>query len=317
MQSFSSDMLPAKTRATAWNALYSQQLNRVDFTPANNQDFAAQLTLGKLGPIQFARMCSNRTNILRTRRHISPSAPRLYSFLLQTKGSGLLSHCGQEAVMTEGDFVLCDSAAPHSFTVEDDSIVVMMRVDAALLKTYLPTPEQFCGRLLKNEVGLTRTMSAMVEKFDSQLEAGFRSIYDERFARHVLEMLSMSYALGFSESSEVSAILRGRHAEVVRYIENNLRDPRLSPSSIAEGLRISPRYLRTIFASTGEKVSAYILRRRLEECAKQVRDPRWAGHTLTEIAFSWGFNSAGHFTRTFRDQFTFAPREYRREHLGE
>ncbi len=309
MQSYSTDTLPAESRTSAWNALYSRQLNNVEFTPANNQDFAARLSLGQLGPIQFARMCSNRTNILRTRRHIVPSAPRLYSFLLQARGSSLLSHCGQEAQLTEGDFALCDSSAPHNFTVEDNSMVIMLRVDAATLKKHLPSPEKFCGLHLKNEVGLTGTMSVMVEQLNMQLETGFTSIYDGRFAQHLLEMLSMSYAIGFEMAPEVSAVLGGRHAEVVRYIEDHLRDPNLSPAAVAEGLRISPRYLRTIFASTGERVSGYIIGRRLEECAKQIRDPSWAGHTLTEIAFAWGFNSAAHFTRTFHEQYGMPPRE--------
>lgn len=312
MEYYNSDTLPAATRMSAWNALYSQQLNNVDFTPASSHDFAARLTMGQLGPIQFAKMATNRTQILRTRRHILPSQQRLYSFLLQASGSSVLSHCGHEAQLAAGDFALCDSSAPHRFTVDDTSVVIMLRIDSKMLKQHLPTPEQFCGMHLKNETGLTATMSAMVERLDAQLENGFHSIYDERFAHNVLEMLSMSYALGFDMEPDVSAVLRGRHAEVVRYIEDNLRDPKLSPGSIAKGMRISPRYLRTIFASTGEKVSSYIIRRRLEECAKQIRDPSWGGHTLTEIAFAWGFNSAAHFTRTFHEFHGMAPREYRR-----
>ena len=78
---------------------------------------------------------------------------------------------------------------------------------------------------------------------------------------------------------------------------------------------MSPRYIRTVFSTGGEKISSFILRRRLEECARQIRSPAWAAHTLTEIAFSWGFNSAAHFTRTFHEKFGVAPREYRRQAL--
>lgn len=312
MQSYSSDTLPRATRASAWNALYSREMNTVDFTPADRQGFAARLSLGQLGPIQFARMSTDRSNIERTRRHIVHGSPRLYSFLLQARGSSVFSHCGQEARLTEGDFALCDSYAPHNFTVDDDSVVIMLRVDAATLKAHLPTPEQFCGMHLRHDVGLTGTMSAMVEKLNAQLETGFTSAYDGRFARHLLELLSMSYAIGFENHLDSSAVLRGRHAEVVRHIEDRLRDPKLSPASIALGLRISPRYLRTVFAASGEKVSAYIIRRRLEECARQIRNPAWAGNTLTEIAFAWGFNSAAHFTRTFHEHFGMTPRDYRR-----
>lgn len=312
METYSADALPAASRAIEWNDLYSRQLNRVEFTPEDRHSFAARLSLGRLGPIQFVRMSTNRTDIRRTRRHIVPGAPRLYSFLLQAKGSSVFQHCGQEAHLAEGDFTLCDSAAPHSFSVEDRSTVIMLRVDGATLKEHLPTPERFCGLRLRHEVGLTAPMSAMVEKLDARLEGGFTSVYDSSVARHLLEMMAMSYAIGFDELPDLSAVIKGRQAEVIRHIEDRLRDPRLSPASVAEGLRISPRYLRTVFAGTGEKVSAYIIRRRLEECAKQIRNPAWTGHTLTEIAFAWGFNSAAHFTRTFHEQFGMAPREYRR-----
>jgi AraC-like DNA-binding protein len=312
METYSADALPAASRAIEWNDLYSRQLNRVEFTPEDRHSFAARLSLGRLGPIQFVRMSTNRTDIRRTRRHIVPGAPRVYSFLLQARGSSVFQHCGQEAHLAEGDFTLCDSAAPHSFSVDDCSTVIMLRVDGATLKEHLPTPERFCGLRLRHEVGLTAPMSAMVEKLDARLEGGFTSVYDASVARHLLEMMAMSYAIGFDELPGLSAVIKGRQAEVVRHIEDRLRDPRLSPASVAEGLRISPRYLRTVFAGTGEKVSAYIIRRRLEECAKQIRNPAWAGHTLTEIAFAWGFNSAAHFTRTFHEQFGMAPREYRR-----
>lgn len=313
MESYSTEAFPVATRASAWSKLYSQQLNRVNFTPADRHDFTARLSLGQFGPIQLASMLANRSNIERTRNHISPSSRRLYSFLLQARGNGVLNHCGHEARLSRGDFVLCDSAAPHSFTLEDDSLVIMLRVDAGLIKKHLPTPERFCGLRLDHTVGLTSTMSAMVENLNLQIQSGFHSEYDGRFARHMLEMLSMAYAIGFEQQPAGSAIMLSRQAEVIRYIEDNLRDPELSPASVAAGLRISPRYLRTLFAGRGEKASNYIVRRRLEECAKQLRNPSWAGHTLTEIAFAWGFNSAAHFTRTFHEHFGMAPRDYRRK----
>lgn len=312
MESFSSDSLPAATRTTDWNQLYSRELNRVDFTPADRHGFAAKLSMGRLGPVQFVRMTANRSNIERTRDHIRPGAPRLYSYLLQVRGDSVLDHWGHKAQLSQGDFVLCDSAVPHSFTIGDNSTVIMLRVDAQTMREHLPTPEHYCGRRLENEAGLTGAMSAMIEKLNTQLELGFSSAYDSRFARHLLEMLSMTYAIGFEQAEGVSAIVRGWQTDVVRYIEEHLRDPDLSPARVAAGLRISPRYLRTLSARSGEKVSAYIMRRRLEECAKQIRNPTWLGHTLTEIAFAWGFNSAPYFTRAFHDHFGVTPRDYRR-----
>lgn len=113
-----------------------------------------------------------------------------------------------------------------------------------------------------------------------------------------------------------SSIVSGRHAKVKLYIEQHLRDPELSPCAIADRLKLSSRYLRMIFATSSETVSAYILRRRLEECARQMSDPRWGRHSIAEIAFAWGFNSAPHFTRSFRERYGLSPRHYRRQNCA-
>src|SRR5690606_5119278 len=155
-------------------------------------------------------MHTNRSNIERTRQHIVHGSPRLYSFLLQARGSSVFNHCGQEARLTEGDFALCDSYAPHNFTIDDDSVVIMLRVGASTLKEHLPWADQCCGMALRSDVGLTRARSAMVEKLPSQLATGCTSVYADRFARHLREMLSMSYAIGFDQKPDVSAVLRGR-----------------------------------------------------------------------------------------------------------
>jgi AraC-like DNA-binding protein len=312
MESYSTQGLPIRARAAAWNELYSKRLAYVDFTPANQDSFNAELRLSSLGPIRFARMTSDRTSIARTNRHIGRTSGRLYSFMLQSRGSGVFAHCGHEAMLHEGDFTLCDSSAPHSYVIDDSSEVVMLRVPSDVLRAYLPSPEQFCGRRLSASEGLTGAAAAMVATLCKRVEIGFDPDYENRVARHILDVMATTYTMAFDQLSSASAVVSGRHARVKRYIEENLRDPALSPCSIAAGLKMSSRYLRMIFSISNETISAYILRRRLEECAKQIRDPSWRGHTITEIAFGWGFNSAAHFARSFRERYDIAPRDYRR-----
>jgi AraC-like DNA-binding protein len=71
-----------------------------------------------------------------------------------------------------------------------------------------------------------------------------------------------------------------------------------------------------LFDGGEESASRYILRRRLEECAKQLSSAMWRGHTLTEIAFACGFNSSAHFTRAFRGEYGVTPSEFRRADLA-
>ncbi|MBN1239240.1 MAG: helix-turn-helix domain-containing protein [Gammaproteobacteria bacterium] len=287
-------------------------MSAVEFNPVDQHRFDAELSVEQLGPVRLAKLSVDRCSIERKRIHIVRNSSRLYTLLLQAKGSSTFYHCGNEARLAEGDFVLCDLGMPHVFDTKDPSVTIMVRMAPEVLREYLPTPEQFCGLHLGRTVGLASSAAAIVQNLSDNVVAGLRSGYETRVARYLLEMISMSYIATYEPVLKGSAVQWQRRNAIIRYIEDNLRDPALTATSIADGLGLSPRYVRNIFSMNGEKVLAYVLRRRLEECARQMQDPAWNGHTLTEIAYSWGFNSAAHFTRTFRDHFGVAPREYRR-----
>ncbi|MEJ0036119.1 MAG: helix-turn-helix domain-containing protein [Gammaproteobacteria bacterium] len=316
METIRASGLPGRARAAAWNALYSARLDQVDVTPADHDTFDAELTLGNLGPIRVARITCGRSSIARTPRHIVHAPGRVFSFILQARGNGVFAQYGNEASLKEGDITLCDSAAPHSYHVEDSSEMMMLRVPASLLKERLPSPEQFCGRHLSSTQGLACTVAAVMASLCTQLERGLTPYFQNSLARHLLDLLATSYAMAFDSLTTASSVVSGRHAKVKLYIEQRLRDPELSPCMIALGLKLSSRYLRMIFATSSETVSAYILRRRLEECARQMSDPQWRGRSIAEIAFGWGFNSAPHFTRSFRDRYGLSPRHYRFQQLA-
>ncbi len=271
-----------------------------------------------LGPIRVARLTCARSSPDRSARHPEAGALRVYSFLVQASGQSVLSHYGHETVLQEGDLILCDSAAPHSYRMEERSEIVLLRVPAHILAAHLPSPEYFCGRHLTAAQGLTRSVVTLILSLCGRLEPGLAGDFQARVARHLLDMIATCYAIAFeSLGNSGSAVIDRRYAAVKLYIEQSLRDPELSPCSIADRLKLSSRYVRMIFAAGSETASAYILRRRLEECARQMADPRWRGHSITEIAFAWGFNSAPHFTRSFRGRYGVSPRHYRRLRLND
>ena len=278
----------------------------------DQEPFTAEQRLADLGPIRIARLTCGSGAIERTTRPAEGGVRRAFSFLVQASGKGVLAHFGHESVMCAGDLALYDSAAPHSYTVEEHSEIIMLRVPAHILCEHLPSPEYFCGRALTGDQALTRSVTALILSLSARLESGLSADHQGRVARHLLDLIATCYAVSFESFSTGSAVVDGRYAEVKLYIEQHLRDPDLSPCSIASHLKLSSRYLRMIFATGEETASAYILRRRLEECARQMSDPRWRGHSITEIAFAWGFNSAPHFTRSFRGRYGMPPRHFRR-----
>jgi AraC family transcriptional activator of tynA and feaB len=268
-------------------------------------------TLREFGPLRIVQLSCGRCTIERAPHGSDDVSGQLYTLILQVRGQGVFTQYGHEAVLGPGDFTLCQGEAPYTYQLGDDCDIVMVRVPASLLKEHLPSPESFCGRHLPAAEGLTGAAALLVASLCGALPTELSPEFEHRVARHLLATVATSYAIAFESGISSSSNIGAWHARVRLYIEQHLRTPDLTPCSIASKLKLSPRYLRMIFASSHETVSAYILRRRIEECARQIEDPRWSEHSITEIAFSWGFNSAPHFTRSFRERYGTSPRHYR------
>ncbi|WP_028936494.1 helix-turn-helix domain-containing protein [Pseudonocardia spinosispora] len=96
---------------------------------------------------------------------------------------------------------------------------------------------------------------------------------------------------------------------VRRSIERRLGEPGLTPSAIASDNAISLRTLHGIFAGTGESVSTFVRRRRLENAhADLLAHP---ARSVTSTAMRWGFTDPGNFTRAFKAHFGLTPSDLR------
>ena len=127
-----------------------------------------------------------------------------------------------------------------------------------------------------------------------------------------MQLLAAAYSTVPRMKADRSGLTANLHARAVDLVERRLCDPCLSASMIAAALRITPGYLHRAFSSESETISRYILRRRLEECARALKDPLQASRGVASVAFAFGFNSPPHFCRVFRERFRMTPGEYRR-----
>lgn len=96
---------------------------------------------------------------------------------------------------------------------------------------------------------------------------------------------------------------------VRRYVDDRLGDADLSPERICRDLGVSRSALYRGFARLGG-IAAYIRMRRLEAAHVLLDDPA-ERRNIGEIAYSFGFVSDAHFSRSFRQRFGYSPREAR------
>jgi AraC-like DNA-binding protein len=95
------------------------------------------------------------------------------------------------------------------------------------------------------------------------------------------------------------------------YVGQHLRDPGLSIDRIAQALNCSKRHLHNAFSDEDDTLAHHILRRRLQACMRDLKHASAAHRTITDIAFSWGFNNGAHFSRVFREHTGLSPSDFR------
>lgn len=292
-----------------------QLLERGDLVAPDLVRLDVDMHSGGIGALRFMRLtCRNAIDRVPVPDIADCSTG--YTLVVQLEGRGMLAQYGQTAELSPGDLVLCDNSAPHRHRIEAGSSLLLLRLPAKSLRLHLPSPDQFCGRLLAANTGMAGVAASLVRNVCVEANAHLPASAQECLSRQVLETVALAFTLAFGQLISSSAVVGGRYARARQFIEQHLSDPDLGPHSIARALKVSARYLRMIFAREGECISSYVLRRRLEETARQLADPRWRGRSICEIAFNWGFNSAPHFSRSFRGHFGMSPREYRARHAS-
>lgn len=96
-----------------------------------------------------------------------------------------------------------------------------------------------------------------------------------------------------------------------RTVHERLREQGLTVTAVANAVGISERYVHKLFERSGTTFSRYIVERRLDGAAADLKDPTLLDREIGTIAFDWGFSDLSHFTKRFKQRFGCRPRDWR------
>jgi AraC-like DNA-binding protein len=169
---------------------------------------------------------------------------------------------------------------------------------------------QYAGTVIRPESGARRIMAELLQSLRSELtQGGSAKPLPPSLARSIAGFVGAAFA--DRNDAFTPRGNSGRLAAFREYVEACLEDGEFSPTDVARQFEVSERYVRLVFQSAGESLSAFLLRSRLERAARLLCNEYYAQHTITDIALECGFNSASHFGHSFRQRFKLTPRQYR------
>jgi AraC-like DNA-binding protein len=185
-------------------------------------------------------------------------------------------------------------------------------IDADLFEHYVPDYQGVIARRLFYPFGIDDLLSSSLDSCVALSRAGRFEEIGPRITRSFLELLAV-VACEKDVDPEVrrSTSLDIRCSQVKSFIDKHFRDPDLTISSIAQRLHLTPRYVQLAFEGQDHTPSEYLRKRRMEACAGELLDRSGRRKSVTEIAFSNGFNSSSHFSTEFKRVHGMTPREWR------
>lgn len=220
---------------------------------------------------------------------------------------------GSSFTLNPGDFTLVDSTLSSRMNTSLPYTTIGLTVPESTLRNFLPSPDQAVGVRFSGSKGLSATVSRMLVSMWELAEKGALTELGDKLSTSLLELFSACCYLDCPQPVNSGTGGEERRRQIKRFIDNSLRNPDLSVEEVARKMGFSSRYMQMLFAQENNTISRYIRQQRLHGCRQQLADPLWKDRSITEIAFSWGFNNSAHFAKVFREEFGISASELRKQ----
>lgn len=273
----------------------------------SGHDFLGYVGERRVADILMLRHEAGVQSLYWDERHIQEiQTPYLYVIMQRSPNALSIEQGGVEIVLQSGDWTLIDSLKPARFEFQDrfDIIAFNLPRDLAVSRSWkadLAAPRVFSGS--EGDTAVFGAYARALFAHAPGLGAG-KVHHRETFLDLLFEAIPPEWDAHGRTSDR-------RAHKALRYIDENLRDPDLTPVKIAAGSAVSLRHLHRLFAEMGHSVGDVIRERRLVRARADLSDHRFARNSVLDIALSWGFNDGAHFSRAFRAAFGVSPRDYR------
>lgn len=311
-ESISTDGIKASERREFWQTRTGSLFGSYQLEVQDAQAFNASFEYTSVADLILCRLSADVPHrVTRTGASARRDDRGYVKAVLQARGRSVLEQNGHTTFLRPREWTIYDTVKPHSITIPERAEMFMLMIPRQKIVTRNLDLQDIAGRRFSGRQGVGKLMWNLIpEAFEQVPAIRERSNYD--VADMLAQMIRLAILDSFDEClpADSKDALRER---VKLYIESHLRDADLSISKLARVAHCTKRYLHMAFQPEKNSISEFILKLRLERCFEDLRNPACAHRSITDIAYSWGFNNSNHFSRCFKQVYGISPRHSRLE----
>jgi AraC-like DNA-binding protein len=305
MSRFSTLDAPSSLRFNVWRERLCRSFGDVSGSSRSSGGFTAWSERLSDGDISVSRMHVDPQSIELPADRVTGRWRSSIHVVFPISGQFHIEQRGHTVVLSPGDWGLYDPSIGFKSATDGPVELLVLAAPRATMLGYSVGLEGRTAQRFSFEAGSARVAK---DYLASILDArgSLSPLTRPEFIAVAAQLVRLSILENMRQPTKSSQreLLRAR---IQAYIDRNLRDPELSIESIAAVHNCSKRYVHKIFSAAGRTLSDYIRQARLERCKRDLTRTELAHLSVTEIAFSWGFQHQAHFSRVFRKQFNVPP----------
>lgn len=315
---FRSEGVSAAVRFDQWCETVARNLQDSDVSTRHTACFRGSVRAVLLGTVQLTELSYSPLASRRNMAHVRRCDPQDLQIHLILRGTAILDLGRRRYTASAGEMLVNGSWHPYAGRAQvHDGLVKQLTLSVP--RRALPVPLGWTDHFLGHcpaSAGTGAALAGLLKDTFGALDQGadLHSLEATQLGNAALCLVAALIARRADEPTALPTEARRRvlieciHA----FIETHLADPALCPQAVADAHHLSLRHLHRLFQQDGgTSVGAWIRRRRLECCRRDLADPRLATRPIYAVAARWGFARPADFTRAFQTAYALPPSEYR------
>lgn len=220
-----------------------------------------------------------------------------------------------------GDILIIHSEMLHS-SIPDNCIYESALVSPTILKNFPDFLSLWIERFFNGEWEIEVHHKHKSDRFSETVNEMFDALKKKPEGYEFLAIGALCTMFGIilnrqlyhavTESAEKFRKNTPKLKKILHHIHDNFEQP-LTLSDLATTAGMSPKYFCRYFKEqVGHTPMEYLIRYRIESASRLLLE---TDLSVTEIAFSCGFNDLSYFIKTFKSQKGISPSGYRKNHV--
>ncbi|MGK5532772.1 AraC family transcriptional regulator [Streptomyces sp. URMC 129] len=312
---FRSEDVPVGERFDAFRQLASGIHAPMDVRSEHTRDFHAVIRVLALGPVLLWPTVTQPAVFRRTPELVRHCDPGTYHLSLVLRGTAGAVSGEDEVSYGPYDFHTTSSREVRDF-LAGRGTGAFRAIGVELPQRSLPLPTGMAHRVTGRPLSGHEGVGGLLADLLTRLATGAETLTPAaapRLGGVVADLVAALFAqaLDAGHCLEPDTHHRTLVLRVLDFIQEHVRDPDLTPGTIAAAHHISVSHLHALFRSRDTTVAAWIRQQRLEGARRDLADPALGAVPVHAIAARWGFHSHAVFTRAFTAAYGTRPRDYR------